>query len=410
MENEQTTNDDLNDHAVERAQRSDAERISEECDALKAMLLEKNKAYGSSALSPVRIFAKSDTVEQIRVRIDDKLSRLIHGSAAGEDVVKDLLGYLILLRIATKEQWDKQVHVAASPEVIDEVLAAENRAGFLYTDELGVVRQFPNPSAEGPREDVGFALTDAEAAEAERAVDADWGGAVRRKLGVARGMLEEVLEVEEQQDYCDHDLIRKLKETLAATADSSPAPQSDDMARLVQQRDALWALLDNIDTLDDSCRDNDLGFRLRVRSRLRKRFDIFNPDDAMPEPRQRAPHAAMQDTLEKMRGRLALLRERIPQLQRDSDALHAAYEAAGISGLMSLAGHIRALKILVADRDDLKATLAATRRVLSEEASMRQREAEVATRKLAEAERVIALMQSLAARKDDEAPGTNKGE
>jgi hypothetical protein len=223
-------------------------------------------------------------------------------------------------------------------------------------------------------------------------------------------MLEEVLEVEEQQDYCDHDLIRKLKETLAATADSSPAPQSDDMARLVQQRDALWALLDNIDTLDDSCRDNDLGFRLRVRSRLRKRFDIFNPDDAMPEPRQRAPHAAMQDTLEKMRGRLALLRERIPQLQRDSDALHAAYEAAGISGLMSLAGHIRALKILVADRDDLKATLAATRRVLSEEASMRQREAEVATRKLAEAERVIALMQSLAARKDDEAPGTNKGE
>jgi len=410
MENEQTTNDDLNDHAVERAQRSDAERISEECDALKAMLLEKNKAYGSSALSPVRIFAKSDTVEQIRVRIDDKLSRLIHGSAAGEDVVKDLLGYLILLRIATKEQWDKQVHVAASPEVIDEVLAAENRAGFLYTDELGVVRQFPNPSAEEPREDVGFALTDAEAAEAERAVDADWGGAVRRKLGVARGMLEEVLEVEEQQDYCDHDLIRKLKETLAATADSSPAPQSDDMARLVQQRDALWALLDNIDTLDDSCRDNDLGFRLRVRSRLRKRFDIFNPDDAMPEPRQRAPHAAMQDTLEKMRGRLALLRERIPQLQRDSDALHAAYEAAGISGLMSLAGHIRALKILVADRDDLKATLAATRRVLSEEASMRQREAEVATRKLAEAERVIALMQSLAARKDDEAPGTNKGE
>jgi hypothetical protein len=447
MENEQTTNDDLNDHAVERAQRSDAERISEECDALKAMLLEKNKAYGSSALSPVRIFAKSDTVEQIRVRIDDKLSRLIHGSAAGEDVVKDLLGYLILLRIATKEQWDKRVHVAASPEVIDEVLAAENRAGFLYTDELGVVRQFPNPSteepredvgfaltdaepekrpigwvhvsgaawfpnpsAEEPREDVGFALTDAEAAEAERAVDADWGGAVRRKLGVARGMLEEVLEVEEQQDYCDHDLIRKLKETLVATADSSPTPQSDAMARLVQQRDALWALLDNIDTLDDSCRDNDRTFRNMVRRWQRTRFDIFNPDDAKPEPGLRAPHAAMQDTLEKMRGRLALLRERILPLQRDSDALHAAYEAAGISSLMNLAGHIRALKILVADRNDLKATLAATRRVLSEEASMRQREAEVATRKLAEAEAAIALMQSRAARKDDAAPGTNKGE
>ena len=100
---EQTTNDDLNDHAVERAQRNDAERIAEECDALKAMLLEKNRAYGSSALSPVRIFAKSDPVEQIRVRIDDKLSRLMRGSAAGEDVVLDLLGYLVLLRIATRE-------------------------------------------------------------------------------------------------------------------------------------------------------------------------------------------------------------------------------------------------------------------------------------------------------------------
>jgi hypothetical protein len=102
---------------------TDAELIEAECDALKAMLLEKNKAYGSSALSPVRIFSKADTVEQIRVRIDDKLSRLMRGSAAGEDVVLDLIGYLVLLRIATKEKWDKDVHVAASPEVIADVLA-----------------------------------------------------------------------------------------------------------------------------------------------------------------------------------------------------------------------------------------------------------------------------------------------
>jgi hypothetical protein len=73
--------------------------IVEECDALKAMLLEKNAAYGNSALDPVRVFSKASTEEQIRVRIDDKLSRLARGSNAGEDPEADLSGYLILLRV-----------------------------------------------------------------------------------------------------------------------------------------------------------------------------------------------------------------------------------------------------------------------------------------------------------------------
>jgi hypothetical protein len=79
-----------------------ADSISEECDALKELLLNKNKAYGNSALDPVRIFSKCDSVEQIKVRIDDKLSRLMRGSDSGEDVVLDLLGYLILLRISQR--------------------------------------------------------------------------------------------------------------------------------------------------------------------------------------------------------------------------------------------------------------------------------------------------------------------
>ncbi len=64
------------------------------------MLKKKNAAYGDSALSPVRIFSKADPVEQILVRIDDKLSRLARGMAAGEDVEDDLMGYLVLLKIA----------------------------------------------------------------------------------------------------------------------------------------------------------------------------------------------------------------------------------------------------------------------------------------------------------------------
>ena len=63
------------------------------------MLVEKNQAYGNSALDPVRVFSKSDNIEQLNVRIDDKLSRLARGDNAGEDVVKDLLGYLLLYRV-----------------------------------------------------------------------------------------------------------------------------------------------------------------------------------------------------------------------------------------------------------------------------------------------------------------------
>jgi hypothetical protein len=67
---------------------------------VREMLIQKNAAYGDSALNPVRVFSKADPAEQIRVRIDDKLSRLARGEAAGEDVKQDLLGYLVLLEIA----------------------------------------------------------------------------------------------------------------------------------------------------------------------------------------------------------------------------------------------------------------------------------------------------------------------
>jgi hypothetical protein len=70
------------------------------CNDISEMLIEKNRAYGNSALVPIRKFSKASPVEQILVRIDDKLSRLARGQAAGEDVEKDLIGYLVLLRIA----------------------------------------------------------------------------------------------------------------------------------------------------------------------------------------------------------------------------------------------------------------------------------------------------------------------
>jgi hypothetical protein len=68
------------------------------------MLRAKNRAYGDSAMDPVRVFSRADPLEQIRVRIDDKLSRLARGSGAGEDVTLDLIGYLVLLRVAEKDE------------------------------------------------------------------------------------------------------------------------------------------------------------------------------------------------------------------------------------------------------------------------------------------------------------------
>ena len=76
--------------------------ITKHCDEIKTMLLKKNEAYGDSALKPVRVFSKSDADEQIKVRIDDKLNRLMQGKNILEtdnDVIKDLIGYLILLLI-----------------------------------------------------------------------------------------------------------------------------------------------------------------------------------------------------------------------------------------------------------------------------------------------------------------------
>jgi len=76
-------------------------KISQKCDEIKNMLLEKNRKYGNAALSPLRIFSNADAIEQLKVRIDDKLNRKISGQRdEDEDIIKDLIGYLILLLIA----------------------------------------------------------------------------------------------------------------------------------------------------------------------------------------------------------------------------------------------------------------------------------------------------------------------
>jgi hypothetical protein len=71
------------------------------------LLGEKNTQYGDSAFDPIRVFSKLGPDAGLRVRIDDKLSRLLRGNADMEsdtDVIDDLIGYFILLRLSMDEQ------------------------------------------------------------------------------------------------------------------------------------------------------------------------------------------------------------------------------------------------------------------------------------------------------------------
>lgn len=68
------------------------------------LLLEKNDAYGDSALHPVGIFSKGDAVSSLTARIDDKLMRIKNRGINDktEDTIDDLIGYLVLLKIALR--------------------------------------------------------------------------------------------------------------------------------------------------------------------------------------------------------------------------------------------------------------------------------------------------------------------
>jgi len=69
-------------------------------DRVATTLAAKNAAYGDSVTRPLRIFSRAAADEQLRVRIDDKLSRVVRGACGlgdDEDTLLDLVGYLALL-------------------------------------------------------------------------------------------------------------------------------------------------------------------------------------------------------------------------------------------------------------------------------------------------------------------------
>ena len=67
------------------------------CEDIADFLIEKNRKYGNSAINPVRVFSTASDIEQLNVRMDDKLSRIRTSKPEDqEDARLDLVGYLIL--------------------------------------------------------------------------------------------------------------------------------------------------------------------------------------------------------------------------------------------------------------------------------------------------------------------------
>lgn len=80
-----------------------ADDIDYQCGCLSNLLKSKNDRYGNSALEPLRIASDASADAGIRVRIDDKLSR-IRNDPDNADTWRDLAGYIVLLFISNG--WD----------------------------------------------------------------------------------------------------------------------------------------------------------------------------------------------------------------------------------------------------------------------------------------------------------------
>ena len=93
------TRDVIEEVATEVLTRKVLERVAD-------MIADKNKKYGDSALSPIQIFSRLDSSNALKVRIDDKLTRIANSGISDdtEDTLMDLIGYMALLVVAVEKE------------------------------------------------------------------------------------------------------------------------------------------------------------------------------------------------------------------------------------------------------------------------------------------------------------------
>jgi len=107
--NKTRTNEVMKKHneAIQTSMVQHQKLIAELFDEMKSLVLQKNNQYGDSVLDPKRYFSTAPTDEQIKVRIDDKLNRLVLGNdslESDDDIIKDLIGYLTLLLVYRRKK------------------------------------------------------------------------------------------------------------------------------------------------------------------------------------------------------------------------------------------------------------------------------------------------------------------
>lgn len=108
-----------------------AAEIEALCFEMSDFLKEKNAGYGNSVFDPVAVFSTATAVDRIKVRIDDKLSRIKRGKGpddlTSEDTKKDLAGYLILWAVFDRLEARKAAMEDEEVRKAESVVAAKKK-------------------------------------------------------------------------------------------------------------------------------------------------------------------------------------------------------------------------------------------------------------------------------------------
>ena len=116
------------------------DKIKLKCQEVEDLLIQKNDAYGDSALNPVGIFSSLKASEAIRIRLDDKLKRIANVGLSDEteDTLLDCAGYMVLLMIANdNESNDIQERLregGTTPHTTTDSTKEDPRRKFWFSD------------------------------------------------------------------------------------------------------------------------------------------------------------------------------------------------------------------------------------------------------------------------------------
>jgi hypothetical protein len=77
------------------------QKIQQAAESMCRLLIEKNRRYGNAALNPKNVFSRLPAGEAIKIRLDDKLARIMaNPGEPRKNDFSDLIGYLLLFCVS----------------------------------------------------------------------------------------------------------------------------------------------------------------------------------------------------------------------------------------------------------------------------------------------------------------------